>query len=143
GVAGSLSSPVWGRLGDRSSRSVMARAAALNGLLGIAVFAALLANPQALHDGLGWALVFMLAAICHSGVRLGRKVYLVDMASSEQRATYVAVSNTVVGIAMLAGGLAGVLGDWLGSAAVIGLLGLVSLLAAWRARDLPEVSAPG
>ncbi len=142
GVAGSLSSPVWGRLGDRSSRSVMARAAALNGLLGIAVFAALLANPQALHGGLGWALVFMLAAICHSGVRLGRKVYLVDMASSEQRATYVAVSNTVVGIAMLAGGLAGVLGDWLGSAAVIGLLGLVSLLAAWRARDLPEVSAP-
>jgi len=143
GIAASVSSPIWGRLGDRSSRSVMALAAALNGLLGIGVFAVLVLLPDSLHGGLTWAALFMLVAICHSGVRLGRKVYLVDMATSEKRATYVAVSNTVIGVAMLAGGLAGVLGDWLGSAAVIAILGVVSLAAAWGARGLREVSEPG
>lgn len=38
------------------------------------------------------------------GVRLGRKVYLVDMAGAGQRAAYVAVSNTLIGILMLIGG---------------------------------------
>jgi hypothetical protein len=41
----------------------------------------------------------------HGGVRLGRKIYLVDMASGDNRAAYVAVSNTLIGVLMLAGGL--------------------------------------
>ena len=77
----------------------------------------------------------------HGGVRLGRKVYLVDMATADNRAAYVAVSNTVIGVLMLVGGLVGVLGDLFGAAAVILLLGLLSLLAAACARNLPEVSA--
>jgi hypothetical protein len=140
GVASSIAAPIWGKLGDRSSRSVMGLAAALAGLLGIGVFMRLQTAPDALQSGLAWALLFMLVAVCHAGVRLGRKVYLVDMAASQQRAAYVAVSNTVIGVAMLVGGLIGLIGDWLGSAAVIGLLGIVSLIAAWQARRLPEVS---
>ena len=77
----------------------------------------------------------------HSGVRLGRKVYLVDMATQGTRAAYVAVSNSVIGVMMLLGGLIGLLGDWLGVVAVIGLLGVWSLLAAVGALRLPEVSA--
>ena len=142
GVAGSVSAPIWGRQSDRSSRAVMARAAGLNGILGLIVFGLVQWDPAFLQFGLTWAVLFMLVAICHSGARLGRKVYLVDLASGENRATYVAVSNTVIGLAMLAGGVVGAAGDWLGSAAVIALLGLVSLVAAWRARHLPEVSEP-
>jgi len=141
GLAAALSSPLWGVLGDRSSRTVMALGAAGAGALGIAVAAAAYAAPGWL--ALGWvhALVFMLLTIMHSGVRLGRKVYLVDMATEQTRAAYVAVSNSVIGVMMLVGGLVGLLGDWLGVAAIIGLLGLWSLLAAVEALRLPEVSA--
>ena len=76
----------------------------------------------------------------HGGVRLGRKVYLVDMASSDNRAAYVAVSNTVIGVMMLFGGVIGFIGEWLGAPAVLLLLGLLSLLAAAAALHLPEVS---
>jgi hypothetical protein len=76
----------------------------------------------------------------HGGVRLGRKVYLVDMASSDNRAAYVAVSNTIIGVLMLVGGVVGLLADFLGTTAIILLLGLLSLAAAIYIRKLPEVS---
>ena len=84
--------------------------------------------------------VFLVLNVMHGGVRLGRKVCLVDMASGENRAAYVAVSNTVIGVLMLVGGLIGMLADWLGAAGTVLLLGLMSLLAAAYARRLPEVS---
>lgn len=140
GIAGSVSAPVWGRLGDRSSRWVMVLASAAAGLLGVATAALAFAEAAVLGHGLTHALIFLLLVIAHSGVRLGRKVYLVDMATQETRAAMVAVSNTVVGVAMLAGGLIGVLGDALGIAAVILFLGLASFAAAGYALGLREVS---
>lgn len=87
-----------------------------------------------------YALLFLLIAVFHSGVRLGRKIYLVDMASQDTRSTYVAVSNTVIGVAMLAGGVVGVLADLFRTSAVIALMGLVSVLAALYIARLPDVS---
>ena len=142
GLASSLSAPFWGYLGDRSSRSVMALAAAGAGLLGIATYTGLALGWDWLGSEWGLAAIFMLLNVMHSGVRLGRKVYLVDMASGENRAAYVAVSNTVIGVLMLFGGLFGILGDWLGVAETVLLLGLLSLLAAAFIRSLPEVSEP-
>jgi hypothetical protein len=52
----------------------------------------------------------------------------------------VAISNTVIGAAMLAGGAVGVLADLFQSAAVIAILGLVSLYAALYIARLPDVS---
>jgi hypothetical protein len=86
--------------------------------------------------------LFLLPVTAHSGVRLGRKVSLVDMATQETRASMVPVSNTVIGVAMLAGGLIGVVGDRLGTAAVILILGLTSFMAAGYAMGLREVSEP-
>jgi hypothetical protein len=88
------------------------------------------------------ATVFLILNVMHGGVRLGRKVYLVDMANSGNRAAYVAVSNTVIGVLMLAGGGVGLIGDWLGEAATVLMLGLVSLLATLYILRLPDVSEP-
>jgi hypothetical protein len=102
-----------------------------------------------LLDGLGaqimespWmcALLFLMIAVFHSGVRLGRKIYLVDMASQETRSAYVAVSNTVIGAAMLAGGAVGMLADLYRTSTVIAVLGVVSLLGAFYIARLPDVS---
>ena len=142
GLATSISAPFWGYLGDKSSRTVMAGAATGAGLLGVFTFAAVTWDWAWATSEFGLATVFLLLTVMHGGVRLGRKVYLVDMASGENRAACVAVSNTVVGILMLAGGLIGLLGDWLGAAATVLVLGLLSLLAAGYVRTLPEVSEP-
>lgn len=141
GLATSLSSPFWGYLGDRSARHVMVLAATGAGLLGIVTWLAVTMHWQWLSGEYGMAAIFLLLNVMHGGVRLGRKVYLVDMSGGPNRAAYVAVSNTVIGVLMLAGGLIGVLGGWLGAPAIVLLLGILSLLAALFIRGLPEVSA--
>ena len=89
------------------------------------------------------AAIFLVLNVMHGGVRLGRKVYLVDLATAETRAPYVAVSNTVIGVLMLVGGLIGLIGDRLGPAAIVLILGVVSLCAAVYIRKLPDVSDAG
>ena len=144
GLASSLSAPFWGYLGDRSSRTVMAAAAGGAGLLGVVTFIAVALDWQWMTGEIGFAVIFFVISVMHSGVRLGRKVYLVDMATADNRAAYVAVSNTVIGIMMFAGGLVGILADWLGAAAIVLILGLFTLIAAASAGRLPDVSAkPG
>jgi hypothetical protein len=64
------------------------------------------------------------------------------MATLETRSAYVALSNTVIGLAMLAGGIFGVVGDLLDAAGVILILALLSLAAAAYAWRLTEVSEP-
>lgn len=140
GLADSLSAPVWGRMADTSSRRVMAIAATAAGLLGIGVWALAAAGSSLLQNVWLMGLIYLMLIVAHSGVRLGRKVYLVDMAGEGNRAAMVAVSNTVIGLVMLAAGLVGVAAIWVGAAGVILLLALVSLLAAGYAWRLPEVS---
>jgi MFS family permease len=140
GLASSLSAPLWGRMGDRSSRRVMVIGAAAAGSVGLATWLFETAGLPFMGSPWTYAGLFLLIAMFHSGVRLGRKVYLVDMATQESRSAYAAISNTVIGAAMLAGGAVGVVADLLQSAAVIALLGGVSLFAALYIARLPEVS---
>ncbi len=140
GLATSVSAPFWGYLGDRSSRWVMVIAAMGAGLLGVFTFAAVTFAWTWATRELGLAAIFLILNVMHGGVRLGRKVYLVDMASGGNRAAYVAVSNTVIGVLMLVGGLIGLVGGWLSSAAIVLMLGLLSLLAAAYITTLPQVS---
>jgi hypothetical protein len=54
----------------------------------------------------------------------------------------VAVSNTVIGVAMLAGGLVGIIADIYDAAAVILVLAIGSLEAPLYALTLADVSEP-
>jgi MFS family permease len=140
GLAGSISAPLWGRMSDRSSRRVMVIAAAAAGAMGMATSALVALGPALMQSVWTYTLLFFAIAVFHGGVRLGRKVYLVDMANTDNRSTYVAVSNTIIGVAMLGGGVFGVIADLSSAAAVIGLLGLFSLGAAVYIARMTEVS---
>lgn len=140
GLATSIASPFWGYMGDLSSRWVMVVAATGAGLLGIFTFTAVSAGWSWVTGEIGMAVIFLILNVMHGGVRLGRKVYLVDMATADNRVAYVAVSNTVIGVLMLLGGLIGLLGDWLGATTLLLILGLGSLLAAIYINKLPQVS---
>ena len=136
GLADSLSAPIWGPMADDSARRVMMIAAGLAGLLGIWVWTSHSLSLRWLDNPWLVSLAYLTLIIAHSGVRLGRKVYLVDMAGERDRAAMVAVSNTLIGIMMLFAGTVGVLAIWLGSAGVILVLAIVSLIAGLYARGL-------
>ncbi|MCC7326187.1 MAG: hypothetical protein IT521_05220 [Burkholderiales bacterium] len=141
-AAASLASTYfWGRLADRSSRRVLMLAAALAALANaVAAFLALVI-PKALEEAsLLPALLFVLM-IAHQGVRLGRSVHVVDMADRDSRATYTALSNSTVGLILLAGGIFGVIAQWLGIGAVLAIFTLMAALAIRTAARLDDVQA--
>ncbi len=137
GLASLLSSAVWGRFSDRSSRLVMVAAAATAAVSGFAAFG--YAELAGAHSAFVFAALFFLLGVAHSGVRIGRKTYLVDMATQQTRAAYVALSNTLIGIVLLVASGVGLLSVLVGDSGIIAVLAVFSLLAAVVGWRLPEV----
>ena len=139
GLAGMLAGRFWGKWSDSASHHVMAAAALLSTL--VMAVALLFYNFQADLLGQQWVggLLIFTAAVAHHGARVGRKTYLVDMATQENRAQFTAVSNTVIGLVLLLGILLGVLDTYAGVGAVVVVLILLGVIAAVRALSLPNV----
>lgn len=137
-AAAVLSSYIWGRLSDKSSRQTLMLAGSLAAL---ALFLTGLAG--AALDGLGGAsgagLAIFVAQIAYEGVRAGRKLHLTDMAEDDFRARYTALSNTLIGLALMAGGLFGLAADRFGPAALLMVFAVISLTGAVIASRLDEV----
>lgn len=136
-LAALVSSYVWGRLADRSSRQVLI----LTGLSG--AFAMLLTLGFAslgLADTL-WAmpLALFVLMIAHQGVRLGRSTYLVDMVGSDLRAVYTAIANTVIGVILLASGVFGAVAALAGAGATLALFAAMGVAGALTAYGLKEL----
>lgn len=137
GAASFVSAPMWGRMSDRSSRLVMVCAATLATVTGLITF--LVASLAGHEVGLWWfPLAYFLISVAHAGVRLGRKTHLIDIATAENRASYVAVSNTIIGVMLLAGGALAGAATVFGAAGAIVILSAVSALAAFAAFRLAE-----
>lgn len=133
---------LWGRLSDRSSRRVLIGAASASTVL--FVLAGIGAGLAPDLMGRAWvsAGVLFLVVLAYQGVRLGRSTHLVDMAGEEDRAVYTAVSNTVVGVVILATGAFGAVSEVIGLAALFGVFAVLSGVAIVVGRGLDEVQ-PG
>lgn len=140
GIAAMVASPVWGKRADQSSRRVM-RDAAIGTIVCCLIGASLAWLPGEWTNSVWpYALVYALLVIAHHGVRLGRKTYLVDMANQDNRALYVALSNTLTGALMLIiGGFIGALAQWFGSAILLLILAVTAAGAIVSTQQLPEV----
>ncbi|SEQ98382.1 hypothetical protein SAMN05421690_10057 [Nitrosomonas sp. Nm51] len=140
-AASLCSTYIWGRFSDRSSRLVLILAATLAALgNAAAAFAALIMPTMLEESSLLPALLFVLM-IAHQGVRLGRSVHVVDMADRDNRATYTALSNSIVGLVLLAGGVFGVIAQWLGIGVVLAIFTSMAALAIVAAAGLNDVQA--
>ncbi|WEV78716.1 MFS transporter [Janibacter cremeus] len=143
GVAALLGGRVFGRLADRSSKRLMAGGAAFAS--GVIVLLVLAVTVLDVPDGSVLAYVlfvgcYFLLTLTHTGVRVGRKTYIVDLAEGDRRTTYVAVSNSAMGLVLLVvGALSSALATFGVTWALLFLagLGLLGVLASAR---LPEVS---
>ncbi len=114
GASGALSSAFWGRLSDRSSRTTMAIGGLIGGSVGVAVLCGLHFAPDAMQGVIPFGVAIFVLGIGHAGVRIGRKTQIVDIASGDAKSEYVAVSNTIIGVAIL------------GVGAIVGALASVS-----------------
>lgn len=144
-IAGSaaslLSTYVWGRFSDKSSRLVLIVAATIATLANAMAAFFALAMPSALNNALLLPVLLFVLMIAHQGVRLGRSVHVVDMANVDNRATYTALSNSIVGLILLAAGIFGVIAQWLGIGIVLAVFTLMAALAIVAARGLKDVQA--
>ena len=137
-AAAVLSSYVWGRFSGQSSRQTLVIAG------GIAALVLLLTGLAGLLlGGLGGAwgagLAIFAAQIAYEGVRQGRKLHLTDMAEDDFRARYTALSNTLIGAALMAGGLFGLAADYVGPAILLVVFAVISAIGAAIAARLDEV----
>lgn len=138
-VATALSAAVWGRLADRSSRLTLAIAGTAAGIVGCLTAAVAGLSFDAEVAMAVYGVLFFLIGLAHTGIRLGRKTYLVDLATAETRASMVAVSNTLIGIILLLSGSFGLLADVIGERGVILCFALLGLSGGGLALTLPEV----
>ena len=72
-------------------------------------------------------------------MRVGRKTYVLDLASGNKRTAYVSVGNTLIGILLLLAGSLGLLTPVLGARGMVGLFGLMGLAGALMCRKLKAV----
>lgn len=140
GVARMIGGRYFGILADRSSRRLMANGALTAALL---ITAILLLDQFSALRGSVWLYGsgFFLLALIHTGVRVGRKTYIIDMAEPEQVANYVAVSNTAMGILLFFTGAVNAALALLGADIALGFLAALGLTGFFVARSMPEVSA--
>lgn len=126
GVGRLLGGPIWGGPVDRSARGSLAVAAVLGAVAAAYAFV-FPALPESRQTLAVFAPVFLLNTIAYAGARLGRKTYLVDYAPDAERPLYVSLTNTIIGVVMLAGSLLGLLAELAGVPVVIAM-GVVLLI---------------
>lgn len=95
-LASFVSSYLWGKLADISAVNTLLFANL------VCILAALIFYFAPLKDNLIISIgLFFFLNIGYSGIRTGRKTYLLDVAEGKQRTVYVASANTIVGIVLL------------------------------------------
>lgn len=139
GIASIVSSPVWGRYADKSSKNVMALAVVIASVLGIMTY--FMVQYAETTRSLKWIypVAFFLLSIAHQGVRIGRKTYIIDMASGDERLNFVSISNTLIGIILLLVGSLSALISMLSVEGVVLMLSLLGLAGAYKSYKLPNV----
>jgi len=139
GLASLLSAPLWGMFADQSSKAVLNLAAVCTAIVCLVVYLSGEFAPAVISSSWGLPLAYFLLQIAHSGVRVGRKTYVLDLASGNKRTAYVSVGNTLIGILLLLAGSLGLLTPVLGARGMVGLFGLMGLAGALMCRKLKAV----
>ena len=138
-VATAISGAVWGHLADHSSRLTLILAGVAAGIIGCATALTAMLSPSSDTALIVFPVLFFLLNLAHTGIRLGRKTYLVDLATSDNRARLVAVSNTLIGVLLLISGSFGFLADAIGAGWIILVFGGLGIVGGLFALRLPEV----
>jgi MFS family permease len=141
--------PVWSRLSDRRGNKLVMQLATACGVM--MLLWVVLAPPLSQAAGVSADLrayvfvpVFALMGIYETGVGIGAVNLTLEVAPANDRAIYIGLTNTVLGIAYISTAVSGLIVDVTGYEGVfvlgLMLLGLASW-ALWRLRDPRELAA--
>ncbi|WP_156810353.1 hypothetical protein [Nitritalea halalkaliphila] len=83
--------------------------------------------------------LFLSLVMTHGGARLSRKTYLVDFAPEQERPSYVALSNTLIGAFTLVAAALGTLASVFSISVMLGIYALLLGVAYFLAGKLREV----
>lgn len=137
GISQLISSPFWGKLADKTSRTVLIYSGLIGALSSVVALTALMVDNSMISFGL-IGLSFLMIGLAEAGVRLGRKTYIVDAAPKNERPNYTAFSNSLIGVLALGTSTLGIIAERFGSPYAISILGAVSLAGAIFAVVMPE-----
>lgn len=143
GLASLLGGRIFGRFADKSSKRLMSIGAGIASAIILATI--LIASIPALTDqhtliSVAFVVAYFLITLMHTGVRVGRKTYVVDMAEGDKRTTYVAVSNSAMGLILLiVGGVSSALAT-IHVFYALGFLAIMGLVGVFAGTTLPDVS---
>lgn len=141
GVASLVGGKIAGAWSDRSSKKVLTYSSLVGSIILFLLVASALWLPSGANS---WTfpLGFFAMSVVHTGVRVARSTYVVDMAEGDKRTEYVGAANTIMGVMLLiVGALSGVIASF-GSAAALIFLALMGLVGVFMSSRLKEVSAP-
>jgi hypothetical protein len=129
---------LWPRIGKGSARRILVLAASTAGIGGLFAIAIEL---QLVSQGiLLYAVVFVLISLGTQGTRNGRNLYLIGMASDDERPYCIAVANVTIGlVAIVFGAVLGALASYQGVAWPIFVLIALNILAAIYALKLRNI----
>lgn len=138
GLARMIGGRFFGRLADRSSRRLMALGALVASLLIVAILV-LSAVPGMGDSSWLYSVGYFFLAFIHTGVRVGRKTYVIDMAEPSEVTDYVAVSNTAMGVLLLVTGAVNAGLAAFSTEVALAFLAVLGLVGVFVAQSLPEV----
>lgn len=142
GLAALIGGRLFGRLADRSSRRVMSVGAAVASAI-VVLTVAVVSVPGFEGNGragLFFVVVYFALTLTHTGVRVGRKTYVIDMAEGDTRTLYVAVSNSALGLVLLGVGALSSAIATMGVEWALIFLAVLGLCGVFAGARLPEVS---
>jgi hypothetical protein len=123
GIATASSSFIWGGLADRASNLTMAVGGGIAAVTAAAGLLLKLGEASLLDHPFSWPLIFLIFNLGYTGVRVGRKTWVIDAAEGDRRTDYVSASNTVIAVAIIA---MGVIGSAIQANSALLLLGVYS-----------------
>jgi MFS family permease len=138
-----LSNLAWSRLSDqRGNRLVIQLAASLGLTMALLAWSAAPLDRAltVATSGAVWlfAIVFALLGAFQSGIGLGGMSLLLEIAPGSDRALYVGLANSVLGVALLSTSMGGLLVDWLGYRGVFLLAAGCYAVGLWTATRVRE-----
>lgn len=141
GIAGVVSSPLWGHMADWSSRRVMSSGGLVSAVLGFVVVGLLFIIPEVGSAIWFYAVVILIVTVAHNGVRIGRKTYIINAAQGNQRIAYVSISNSVIGLLLLFVGVVTSLFSLISISAALLALSIMGVVGAYLSYRLPHTES--
>ena len=144
-----LINPVWSRLSDRRGNKLVMQLATAVGVIMLTWIVFLPVAARSLHvpaSVMAYAVVpvFALMGVYETGVGIGAVNLTLEVAPPHDRAIYIGLTNTILGVAYLSTAVSGLIVDAIGYEGVF-VIGLLMLLVAswalWRLRDPRDLLA--